>query len=279
MRQASQLLAIVLFACSTVWAHVGDTIYPIYELPPSQLPDLHDGTLEDWEEALPNASLTQNDVWSFTGESDVPFRMYLAWSHAEQRLYLGFERIDEFFVDGRETFGLEIDGDHSGGSTWYPRGGDTPSDAELSALESNGQTYFYVPRGDVHEIASFDGTSLWARLPPYADFGVTNVDGSPGHTTLEMMLTPWDRLDPEGPEASRQSELIPGKIIGLMFNIVDTKEDGSINVFAPSMVANRYDAGEFADGELLSCHLPGCSGQATTAVQRDSWARIKIGLR
>jgi hypothetical protein len=31
------------------------------------LPDLHDGTLEDWEEALPNASLRQHDLWSVTG--------------------------------------------------------------------------------------------------------------------------------------------------------------------------------------------------------------------
>jgi hypothetical protein len=203
--------------------------------------------------------------------------MFLAWSHAEQRLYLGFERINEFFVDGRDTFGLEIDGDHSGGSTWYHRGGDTPSDAELSALESNCQTYFYVPRGDVREIAGFDSTSSWSRLPPYADFGVTDVAGSPGHTTLEMMLTPWDHLDPAGADLSRQSELVPGKIIGMMFNIVDTMEDGSLGVFAPSMVSNRYDASEFADGELLSCDLPGCS-QTSTAVRNDSWAKIKVSL-
>lgn len=272
------IISMLLLTCATTWAHVGDVIYPIYELPPSQLPDLHDGTLEDWEAALPNASLTHNDLWSFTGEYDVPFRMFLGWSYAEQRLYLGFERIDDFLVDGRESFGLEIDGDHSGGMTWYPRGTETPSDAALSALESNGQTYFYVPRGEVREIAGFPEVSPWSRVPPYSDFGVTEVAGSPGHVTLEMMLTPWDHLDASGPESSRPSELVHGKIIGLMFNIVDSKQDGSIDVFAPSMVSNRYDAGEFADGELLSCDLPGCS-QSSTAVQNDSWARIKIGLR
>ena len=38
-----------------------DVIYPIWELPTRDLPDLHDGSLDDWESALPNASLNQSD--------------------------------------------------------------------------------------------------------------------------------------------------------------------------------------------------------------------------
>lgn len=45
----------------TLWS-VGEAVYPIYELAPSQLPNLHDGTLEEWDEALPHASLYHSDV-------------------------------------------------------------------------------------------------------------------------------------------------------------------------------------------------------------------------
>ena len=68
MTRAISTACVALLVCvSGAQAHVGSVIYPIFELPPSQLPDLHDGTLEDWEEALPNASLRQHDLWSLTG--------------------------------------------------------------------------------------------------------------------------------------------------------------------------------------------------------------------
>lgn len=47
-------VTLLLFAgVGGLQAHVGGTVYSIYELPTSSLPDLHDGTLEDWEEVLP----------------------------------------------------------------------------------------------------------------------------------------------------------------------------------------------------------------------------------
>ena len=63
MRTALRVLPAILTVAlaGAASAHVGDIVYPIYELPTSDLPDLHDGTLDDWEEVLPSASLDHND--------------------------------------------------------------------------------------------------------------------------------------------------------------------------------------------------------------------------
>lgn len=68
---------------SSVEGHVGATVYPIYELPSADLPTFHDGTLEDWDQVLPNASLTHAEFTLTDGDrvelDDFAFRVFLAW--------------------------------------------------------------------------------------------------------------------------------------------------------------------------------------------------------
>lgn len=115
-------------------AHVGTTLYPIYELPTSRLPDLHDGSLEDWEEVLPGATVDYREFVSLSGVGDsapidvddLAYRFFLAWHGATGRLYLACERIDDVYVnayDGNpddlwqhDGIELMVDGDHSGGA-------------------------------------------------------------------------------------------------------------------------------------------------------------------
>ena len=98
------LLPVLLLAATVSHAHLGDIIYPIYELPTADLPDLHDGTLEDWEAVLPNSSLTHNDAVSTDYETgrgvdpaDLSFRVFLAWHHASQQIYVAVERLDDVY--------------------------------------------------------------------------------------------------------------------------------------------------------------------------------------
>ena len=57
--------------------------------------------MEDWDEVLPYASLDHNDfVYSgnFVDEvdlEDLAFRVFLAWHHASQEIYMGIEIIDD----------------------------------------------------------------------------------------------------------------------------------------------------------------------------------------
>ena len=269
----------VLLTCITVArAHEGSWIYPIFELPPSQLPDLHDGTLEDWEDVLPQSSLTQNDFWSNTGEHDLPFRIFLGWSLDQQRIFVGLERFDDFFDESREMFRLEVDGDHSGGLFWFDTREEMPSPEEQDLLESNGQWYQYQPQDGERELFGNGEVSPWSRALPYTDFGVDDFGESPNQLTLELMLTLWDRLDRAGPELSRQSELFSGKIIGLQITLIDS-DPGSFGLYAvtESLPDERYNANAMIDGELISCESPGCSS-AATAAETDSWARIKSSL-
>ena len=55
-------------------AHWGDLVFPIYEIPTVDLPDVHDGTLEDWEDIVPGASVTDADFASSVDLDDVIYR-------------------------------------------------------------------------------------------------------------------------------------------------------------------------------------------------------------
>ena len=81
------VLPVLLLAATISHAHVGGVVYPIFELPPSQLPDVHDGSLAEW--MVPNASLTKDDFLreSFVRHPDeFSFNVYMALSAAEQRI-------------------------------------------------------------------------------------------------------------------------------------------------------------------------------------------------
>ena len=123
---------------------------------------------------------------------------------------------------------------------------------------------------------------------PWADLGTFQFGESPCHFGIELAVTPWDELHWEGPEASRRSRLYPGKIIGFRLRMFDVDEGSRGPVVShhhslpayrdfDSMLASAFDASFFADGELIPCDLPGCSG--ATAVEVDSWGRIKASFR
>ena len=67
MGRATLLLsaAVLVLAAEAVAA---GPMYPIYEIPTGDLPDLHDGSLDDWEVAMPGTSLTHDDFASVASE-------------------------------------------------------------------------------------------------------------------------------------------------------------------------------------------------------------------
>jgi len=284
-------------------AHLGKIVYPIYEIPTSDLPDLHDGTLEDWEAVLPNASMDHN---YFTRDNnygpggidpgDLAFRVFLAWHSASQRIYMAVERLDDVYMEygegsmqhGEGAIQLKIDGDHSGGQFWF-FGEEAYSPEERDRLlEAQAQSYSVGLWGDEGRV--FPGSIQMAQWPgelPWADAGGFQWGQGPNTLGLEFAVTAWDDLDWHGPETSRRSVLEGGKVIGFQINIDDTDEfmrSSGRYTLSPSTVIISGDWGShdgfadnFVDGELIPCYRGDCSG-VTTAVRQDAWGRIKASF-
>ena len=58
-----RVTTLLLYLSCAASAHVGDRVFEVWEIPSSDLPDLHDGSLEDWDSAVPNSSM---DIFDFT---------------------------------------------------------------------------------------------------------------------------------------------------------------------------------------------------------------------
>ena len=301
----------MLILWTTASAHVGAALYPIYELPTSDLPDLHDGTLADWEEVLAGASLTHSDFEAHdVGEGapvdpgDLAYQIFLAWHGSTQRVYVAMERVDDVYVNEYEGGGISsqmwrhdgfefmVDGDHSGGEYQWPFDSDlTPEERRLLTL-SQAQMYGAVSEavdGHLLVLSQWDGPFRTAEVmplmfPPYADAGGFVLSGSPSLSGIEMYVTPFDRLNVLHPEDSQRSELYADKIIGFQISIPDFDSEpseyhGFYNLAGQSGTWRSAD--RFVDGVLLPCEGGDCGSapEPVSAVQVDSWGRIKAGLR
>lgn len=302
LRYSALVAALLLVAPGSARAHLGDIVYPIYEVPTADLPDLHDGTLEDWEDALPNASLTHNEFQFDSGTSgridpgNLAIRVFLAWHHASQRLCVAVERLDDVYLppsvccDGLTLF--EVDGDHSGGQ--YGFFGD-----EYSEEESRRRSYAQAQSYSAYPENTFDGRLLlvlehlaWTTSPPWADYGGWQFGESPNLSAVEFCVTPWDDLVYNDSVRSRRSALEPGRVIGFQLSAHDgdvANRASATYTLAVATVHANVTAGDFAyshsafadnfvDGELVPCDQADCSG-ATTSVKPDTWARIKAAFR
>jgi len=271
-----------------VFGHQGSVVFPIYELPTGDLPDLHDGTLEEWETALPGASLDHNQFMRVGGSvdtEDLAFRVFLAWHHVSQRLFIAVERVDDVYVATGDGMGFFVDGDHSGGP--YESTGN--SDASRGFNHSQAQSYLITPEpreSSDTPLMETGPAGQWVSLSPWADAGGFELSEEPNISGTEFFITPWDVLDWRGPETSRSSLLQPGHFIGFEISILDIDEPpdsgvGSLQgLYVLSGVQNYPGTADlFADGELIPCDRQDCSGAGRTSVGQNSWARIKATFR
>ena len=289
-----------------VGAHVGSIIYPIYELPGHSDIDIHDGSTSDWDYLVPDASLDLLDFEALpVGDAatmnpdDLTTRAFLGWSASEQRIYFAVERIDDVYVNRYEGGDLRdmwqhdgveflVDGDHSGGEynfiDLYEGKKGCASEECIQRNNFQAQQYQFLadsPDDRLISILNFDKD--WAAQPPWADAGGALVDEEPIHYSLvEGYVTPWDELSLEGPVSSMRSQLEDGKVIGFQISLPDFDTQPAAYhgwyTVAGQWETWRY-AENFADGRLVSCTDPGCSGYDFTAVRADSWGRIKASFR
>jgi len=291
-------VALLVLWVTVAHGHVGDRIYPVYQFPQGALPDLHDATAEDWEDAVFEASLTHDDfadvgIGPGVDPSDLAHRIFLGWSEEEQRIYFAVERFDDRYInewDGIEFAGLteqdgirvHVDGDHSGGE-YFAFTTDSYSLDQIRLMSDfQAQSYAAVAESPTgRSILTIGSSATWVSVPPWSDAGGFHVGESPDYSLIEGYVTPWDALDWRGPDGSVRSQLFPGKIIGLQFTIPDFDEEPGRYEAFQTVGGQNYSccsASYFVDAILL-CGSGECLSEPASAVRPDSWARIKASFR
>ena len=127
------IILAAFFPANNATGHDGSVIFPLYQLQPDQLPDIYDGTIQEWHDLLGEPTLTLSDfvpVGDLRGKAafspsaeDLQVEVYLGWTAAPPRVYVAVERYDDVhkLFDGERSVewndGIQfmIDADHSAG--------------------------------------------------------------------------------------------------------------------------------------------------------------------
>ena len=298
------VLSLVLGLVGLVPAHVGERVYPVFELTDQDLSliDLHDGSVGDWEYVVGEASVIALDFRTVASAGsydpvDLDFRIWLAWHDATNRIYVAMERADDIYTnlfdrshdpamktmtiyDGSMYF--YVDGDRSGGQ-WVGLGTNEEEERFLNHQQAQGykaiaETFDEGPKLDLLQRPPYELEQFFLT-PPYADAGGGVFGERPTISVTEMYVTAFDRLEWNSAEQSVVSELYPGKVIGIFVSVFDNDSDdntapGVTHTLLPvSVVPGQLDdSGLFAPAMLV-----GLGGKIPddSAVESITWARIK----
>ncbi len=289
-------LAALLGHAPGAHAHIGDEIYPFFEILDEDLGriDLTDGSVDDWLEVVGEPSLTALDFyWGYWGEvaydpADVDFRIWLAWHQGSSTLWVAMERFDDLYFnlyDGDKLWEMfvwdsnirfMVDGDHTGGRYDYRLGLDCAECTAEQVLEDNRQAQQWMtiaePAGHLYHF----GASEWVARKPYAASGGGVTGESPALTVTEIMVTPFDDLIYNDEDASEASQLYPGKTIGFSIFTYDIDNPRSKDgwVVGGSWLGGSH-AGFFVDGLLIGAGEDPSLYDDGSAVEPSSWGRIK----
>ena len=283
-----------------------DRLYPFAELTDEMRDriDLKDGSVEDWLEVLGEPTFTPLDFVTFPPDSYDPssldFRIWVAWHDAGNHLFVAAESADDFHVsidrEGWESNPLPfidasvwfyVDGDRSGGVIFDDdRSLETHNNDMIQAQWycAFGRTYTHhsnVTLVNVHD-------APWVQNVPFADGGGEIIDSQPILTVVEFYVTPFDLMVWDDPEQSVVSDLFSGKTIGFAFQVLDGDTEDSERVlgpvdrwhglFGPDLVYDQLMLGPESDLWARGILWPAGSPADDTAMENDSWGRIKASL-
>ena len=307
-------LAPLLGLAPAAHAHIGDEIYPFYELLDEDLHriDLTDGSVEDWYDVLGEPSLTAADFYypySSYDPSNCDFRFWLAWHRRSGTLWVAMERFDDIYHNNyageilepglptmfRPTmfrwdsyFSFTVDGDHSGGRYLFGRNSCDGCTVEEIKLLNNRQAQHYLAIAETTDgqYVGYDGASEWVTREPYAAAGGGVLGDTPATSVTELKVTPFDDLIYDDEAASVVSELYPGKVIGFSIKTRDNDSTEFPDGYGPSdpqWLSDRVYALTFADlfvdGLLVGAGEDPSRYDDVSAVEPSSWARIKASFK
>ncbi len=295
----------LLGLASAAHAHIGDEIYPFYELLDEDLDqiDLADGSVEDWLEVIGEPSLMASDFFWENHRydpSEVDFRIWLAWNQSTSTLWIAMERFDDLYFnlyDGREPWEMQnwdssirfmVDGDHTGGR--YASGGGRYCEhctaEEILEDHRQAQQWMVIAEAPEGEHLFHFGASEWVVGEPYAAAGGGVIGESPVTTVTEFKVTPFDDLIYNDEDASEMSRLYPGKIIGFSMYTYDNDDTAHRDGYGRQILMSLSPgtrplllADAFVDGLLIGAGESPSSYDDVSAVEPSSWARIKAALQ
>ena len=310
----SLLTLLPLVPAPAAHAHIGDEIYPFYELLDEDLHriDLTDGSVEDWYDVLGEPSLTAADFYypySSYDPSNCDFRFWLAWHRRSGTLWVAMERFDDIYHNnyageilepGLPTmfrpgmnswdsyFSFMVDGDHSGGRYLFGRNSCDGCTVEEIRLQNNRQAQHYLAIAETTDgqHVGYDGAGEWVVREPYAAAGGGVLGATPATSVTELKVTPFDDLVYDDEAASVASELYPGKIIGFTISTIDTDSIEFPDGYGPAEYQRLSGGGYvlgfadlFVDGLLVGAGEDPSRYDDVSAVEPSSWARIKASFK
>lgn len=289
------IMILLLALAAPAAAHTGDRVFFIPYVSPDDLAYMQlDGYVDDWKEMFEEPTVTPFDFTPFYhpaltsyaeyDPSSLDWRIWLAWGDGG-KLYAALQAADDLYrnVDDEtvghyssDHFVLKVDGDHSGGQYVFLGGGGQQHKPDLRNI-AQAQYYeikSYSQADDLITIPFSASFRRWMHREPYAAAAGTALGENPTFWTVEFFATAFDDVPAEGPEGSVISDLQPGQTIGL--DLVITDWDESETRMAQFFLMDPEDemAWEGADGFVDAILV----GPEQTAVETDSWARIKATL-
>ena len=298
---ALAVTGLVLLTFETSFAHLRtDRNWAIVQVPidVDGVRDVQmDGDLGDWDNVPSVFWLTHDDlIETVTGTqgdpdpSNLAERIIFGWSPKTNILYFMEDRFDDFFygtIDNNfDTVEVMLDFDHSADPI-FQNVASEGLDAERweGALSQN---YRYQLQNE-NQMWLW-GAAPWAGEEPYSGVRWTyegELVGGPTTLHMEMWFTPFDDLPTNSTSIDDERiiihEMKEGEIMGVGFSVQDDDDgaDGSYNGYWTNSGDTEiyFKATAMVDYVFLgwneSIWVP---GENVTAVEEDSWGRIKAGF-
>jgi hypothetical protein len=294
-------LGFLLLTFSTSFAHLrSDQNYAAVQVPigVSGVRDVQmDGDIGEWDNVPSIFWVTHEDlIETVTGTqgdpdpSNLAERIILGWSPETNILYFMEERFDDIFIGALDqnfdTVEVTLDFDHSGDAIFQ-----NVASADLDPERWEGatsQNYRYQLNQENH--MWLWGGASWAGVEPYAAAKWTfdgDINGGAGTLNMEMWFTPFDDLptssvniDDDGVIVHQMTE---GSIMGVGFAVQDDDDNeasGYNGYWTNSGDTELYfKATAMVDYVLLPFDASmWVAGENVTAVESNSWGRIKSGF-
>jgi hypothetical protein len=245
------LLALLVALALPAQAHFPEGVtYKVFQFSDGQEPRM-DGRIEDWAAVPSTYALSLRDheeVFRGLGDEYDPQdldikKVLVGWNDRLNRLYFMAEVYDDLhrfhkdkvdslntlhsrtagaYVHGNDIWEIVIDADHAGEQVVnFSRDDMGVEMRQRSAYTQN--YHLYMPPLNGEYWHWLWGKALWTESAAYSGVGwqYAGENRSGGTVFYECYLTPFDDLNPAGPDSSRVHDLQENAVIGLSWAFLD----------------------------------------------------------